>query len=216
MTKRKRWKEESRKKRKNKKKYVFVALGVAILFLLLVILKFDFEIVAFFSSIRNSLLDWPALAFTYVGGIAALIFALLIVYFSEKKKIIPLLISFFSAYFISTFIKLIVARPRPFLIGIPVPVFDFLIKQAYSAWDSSFPSNHAVMVFAALPFVPKKLWWPWLFFAVFVALSRVYFGLHYLSDVIVGAGLGLGIAYLVKTRYTRYAEKRKKSREKKK
>lgn len=64
----------------------------------------------------------------------------------------------------------------------------------------SFPSGHTLhaFAFAALlsgfhPALAPLLW----SFAVLVALSRVVLGLHFPSDVVVGALLGVGTASLV-------------------
>jgi len=62
----------------------------------------------------------------------------------------------------------------------------------------SFPSSHAVNIFAAAYFLsqPFKRLVP-LFFgiAAIVAYSRIYIGIHYPLDVIGGAGIGLLIAW---------------------
>ena len=63
----------------------------------------------------------------------------------------------------------------------------------------SFPSNHALNNFAASTFLwrlfPK---FKWVFFitAFLVALSRVYLGLHYPSDIAAGAIIGAAFGYL--------------------
>lgn len=62
----------------------------------------------------------------------------------------------------------------------------------------SFPSGHTMH---AVNFSTIALWYyptlGWLLvpFTVLVAASRVVLGLHYPTDVLVGFGLGLGIAY---------------------
>jgi undecaprenyl-diphosphatase len=58
----------------------------------------------------------------------------------------------------------------------------------------SFPSSHAVNNFTAALilafFFPRTKWW-FFGFAAIVAFSRVYVGVHYPSDVIGGAIIGL-------------------------
>jgi undecaprenyl-diphosphatase len=65
---------------------------------------------------------------------------------------------------------------------------------------SSFPSDHAVLFFAlstGLLFVSKKLGTLALFYsALFIAFPRMYLGLHYPTDIIAGAFIGIIIALL--------------------
>lgn len=66
--------------------------------------------------------------------------------------------------------------------------------------DTSFPSGHATSAFAAAGVVAAlhpRLRAPVLGIAALVALSRVYLGVHFPSDVVAGAALGLGIAVVV-------------------
>lgn len=63
----------------------------------------------------------------------------------------------------------------------------------------SFPSNHAINNFAAAMFFYRlfpKLKWILFSTAFLVALSRVYLGLHYPSDIIGGAILGMIFGFL--------------------
>jgi len=60
----------------------------------------------------------------------------------------------------------------------------------------SFPSGHAQSIFTACIFLSKKIKkLKWIFFliAIFVAISRIYTGVHFLSDVIAGAIIGICI-----------------------
>jgi membrane-associated phospholipid phosphatase len=64
--------------------------------------------------------------------------------------------------------------------------------------SASFPSSHAATAFAAavaVGLVHPRLRRPLLAMAAVVALSRVYLGVHYLFDVIVGTLIGIGIGY---------------------
>ena len=63
----------------------------------------------------------------------------------------------------------------------------------------SFPSGHTMTAFAVS--LPLSLYYPDLtaglfFCALSIALSRILLGMHFLSDVIVGALLGMGLGYL--------------------
>ena len=72
----------------------------------------------------------------------------------------------------------------------------------------SFTSNHAANHFAVAVFLllttggifgRRRLWFlPW---AILVAYAQVYVGVHYPSDIIGGAVLGMSIAVLAKTVY---------------
>lgn len=63
----------------------------------------------------------------------------------------------------------------------------------------AMPSAHAANAFGqALLFAvvePKSRWYL-LIFATMVALSRVFVGVHYPADVLVGAGIGVAIGFL--------------------
>ncbi len=63
----------------------------------------------------------------------------------------------------------------------------------------SFPSGHTMTAFAVA--IPLSLFYPdltagLLFCAFSIALSRILLGMHFLSDVLAGALLGVGIGYL--------------------
>lgn len=61
----------------------------------------------------------------------------------------------------------------------------------------SFPSGHTITAFAVAisvsAFYPN-LFTPLLFCAISIAISRILLGMHFLSDVVVGAILGSGFA----------------------
>jgi|SRR5579871_1105790 len=63
----------------------------------------------------------------------------------------------------------------------------------------SFPSGHTMTAFAVA--ISLSLFYPFLtavllFCAFSIALSRILLGMHFLSDVIAGAVLGTGLAYI--------------------
>lgn len=63
----------------------------------------------------------------------------------------------------------------------------------------SFPSNHALNNFAAAVFLLRLFptyKWIFLIVATLISISRIYLGVHYPSDVIGGALIGVAFGYL--------------------
>ena len=90
-------------------------------------------------------------------------------------------------------IKPIVARPRPFL-GFPGQVLLISPPHSYS-----FPSGHAASSFAAATVLwrtNRKFGSVGFVLAVLIAFSRVFLFVHYPSDVLAGAILGVLCALL--------------------
>lgn len=70
----------------------------------------------------------------------------------------------------------------------------------YQPTDSSFPSNSVAIVFAvafAIFLANRKAGSFLLILACLHAFSRVYVGIHYPSDVLAGAAMGVFIAFVV-------------------
>ena len=96
---------------------------------------------------------------------------------------------------LSTGVKLVTKRERPYL------AHPDLITGKQGPTDYSFPSGHASIAFATATSlslaIPK--WYvivPSYTYAAAVGYSRLYLGVHYPSDVLGGAILGSGTAYL--------------------
>jgi len=66
-------------------------------------------------------------------------------------------------------------------------------------WNS-MPSDHATLFFTlsmCLYFISKRIGLFAFFYTfLFICLPRIYLGLHYFTDIIVGAFIGISIAYL--------------------
>ena len=92
-------------------------------------------------------------------------------------------------------LKLLFARIRPF------DAYDFLVPIGKLPTDFSFPSGHTANSFAvalaAVHMLPKKAGIPLVVLAALVAYSRLYLGVHYLSDVICGFLVALVISQAV-------------------
>jgi undecaprenyl-diphosphatase len=94
---------------------------------------------------------------------------------------------------INTAIKAVFRRRRPALEELPA-----LVKVPTSL---SFPSSHSATSFTAARAYSALVPAPPLYVAAaLMALSRVYVGVHYPSDIVVGAGLGLTIGSVARCR----------------
>ncbi|RKT11126.1 undecaprenyl-diphosphatase [Streptomyces sp. 1114.5] len=100
------------------------------------------------------------------------------------------------AYAANSVLKGIVEELRP-CAQIPGSVS---LETCPATGDWSFPSNHSVIAFAAaasLWFVNRRLGWIAGLFAVLMAASRVWVGVHYPHDVAAGALVGVLVAVVL-------------------
>ena len=97
-------------------------------------------------------------------------------------------------------IKPLLERPRPCHMVNGVQVVQNVHLLVHCGGGKSFPSSHAVNNFAvATLFTFFYRRWAWAFFAWagLVALSRVTVGVHYPSDILGGAIIGMAVAGLI-------------------
>lgn len=95
----------------------------------------------------------------------------------------------FWSFFANQAVKFVVRRPRPNLPDLPPLV--------HTASNRSYPSAHATTSAAAAVGLSKVLpAAPVWTVATALALSRLYLGVHYPSDTIAGAALGVAVAEL--------------------
>ena len=143
-------------------------------------------------------LDQIMTIITYLGEDGAIwaVLGLLLLFFKKTRKVgFAVLASLAVTGVINNLVlKQIFDRPRPFNLEQWADWFqypNFVAKPS----SSSFPSGHASSSIACavgtMVSGKKRLWIPALIVAVLIAFSRIYVHVHYPSDVIGGAIVGI-------------------------
>ena len=174
-------------------------VGIALVFLSYIL---DMQAENFFKTLRTPLLDATLGIITNFGVVVLfMVIVPTIILYKKNKKIISLLwINFFISLAATFILKLVIARQRP------VEAFTYPFSTII---NYSFPSMHAVVAFSLMAMLnenmPKQKNF-WNAFACLVALSRLYFGVHYLSDVVSGALIGYFIGHYLSFLYKKYGK----------
>lgn len=139
---------------------------------------------------------WPLrlLGLVFQPFIQFTFFLLAYLFASPNQIYNKMLVNCILTISIVTILKIVIARARPFIHELSSPNFKhFSLDFSYH----SMPSSHACMSFAlflTLSGVYPKLYTPLLALSILVSLSRMLLGLHFLSDCLFGAFLGLLIS----------------------
>lgn len=173
------------------------------------------------NTVRQEWLDPVIARFTQLGnaGILWIVITLILLIIPKTRKVgcACFLSLVLSLIFCNGIIKHLVARPRPYT---QIPGLQLLVPLA-SDW--SFPSGHSSSSFCVgtvcLARLPKKFGVPLIILAALIALSRLYVGIHYPTDVIGGVLLGIVLALLamklfdlIDARFEAWKEKRRQVR----
>jgi undecaprenyl-diphosphatase len=157
----------------------------------------DHRFVAWFSGLDLPLVTPLAKALSIIGLSGAVFIVIALVISIGRRRPMPLLATALAVIVsepLSTIFKRLAGRPRPSESYQDVhPLIDLPTSNA-------MPSGHAFVCFAAavaLSAVVPRARVPLVTLAALIALSRVYLGVHYLSDVIVGAVCGTVVGLLV-------------------
>lgn len=149
--------------------------------------------------LRGPVLDHAVSFYTALGdaGLLFLAAAAVLLCFKKTRKagftaLLAIAIGFICTNLI---LKNLVSRPRPWL------MVEGLTAIVTEKDLNSFPSGHTTAAFAfasALWRTAPDKWMRWtaLICAVLMGLSRLYVGVHYPSDVLVGVAVGLLAGWL--------------------
>ena len=187
------------------KRNKIIGLVFCIAFILSLI--YDKQIVLFVIKLRHPIVDDIMLWISHyaTGFIVLIVMTTLFMWGERKKEWIPVLwMSVLVSMLVSTLLKSGFGRVRPFI------ALNFEPLTTPNA--SSFPSGHATTAFAAVPVLDREFrlfQWFWILIAGLISISRLYLGVHYLSDILFGALLGylIGEAFIYLEEKYRFVEK---------
>lgn len=169
-------------------------------------MNFNIELFYFINDgLKNPVFDIIMPIFTNMGGFATLlvlcILAVIICRYYKKEKYFRIaklsLIAILVSAAIALCLKLAIVEQRPF------EVLNNVHQLVIPTEPNSFPSGHCSSTFSVITILIHELWENKLIviilaiFGLSIAFSRVYCGVHYPSDVVVGAIVGILSGVLV-------------------
>ena len=160
---------------------------------------------------RSSLLDAFFLGVTKIAGSYGQLWvaiALLLLIFNRTRRAgISLLIAYVGVFLLGQYVlKTLISRPRPCQID---TAFPLLVSRPSS---SSFPSTHSAWAFGGATAIflrHKKAGIAAYVVAVLIGFSRLYLFLHFPTDVLFGAGMGVALGFAA-DKLTAYAARKLK------
>ena len=149
--------------------------------------------------IRNDLLTPIVKFITHLGDAGMLWIALTVLFLVipklRKTGFLMMCSLLLNTLLNNLILKNLVARTRPY------EIVEGLVSIVGNQSDFSFPSGHTGSSFAAAVVIflmcPRKIGVPVLVLAFLISLSRLYVGVHFPTDVLVGALIGTMAAMLV-------------------
>lgn len=166
----------------------------------------DIRLMNLVTALRSVVVAKALLLFTYLGNwqfivSLGIIVAIALILLKEKRKLIFLVIGLISGELLYTAFKLLLHRVRP------DAGFSLITRNGYA-----FPSGHAMMslifygtVCYGLLKTLKKKWLKLFLIILTIALifligfSRIYLGVHWVSDILAGWAFGAALLILLIT-----------------
>ncbi len=137
----------------------------------------------------------------FVTLLVILVISILILKYFKKERYLKIaklcLYALILSGIIAALLKLAIHQPRPYV------VLDNIRQLVTPTEPNSFPSGHTSSSFSVVSVLSysfrqhKLLVFVLIAFSILIAFSRIYCGMHYPLDVIVGAFIGIASATVV-------------------
>lgn len=185
------------------KKIILFTISLLVFFLILIdvfrtdVTRYDnWAYSIFVENLRNDSMTTIMKIITEFGNVFIMLFIIILLFFKDKKQSLYASVNMCLIFIINSIVKVIVQRPRPSGYN--------LINES----NFSFPSGHSMVSTAFYGFLiyfiyknvknkkTKYTLISLLFILIMlICISRIYLGVHYLSDTL--AGFFLSISYLM-------------------
>lgn len=154
------------------------------------------------------ILDWTGIFFAEYAGYFLILYFLILLFKQEKIREKIYFFSFVSLSLIlsrgiiAEAMKFFISRSRPFSILNLQPLIDA------NGVDASMPSGHATFYFALamiIFFFNKKAGWRFFAASFLMGVARIFTGVHWTTDILAGAAIGIFSVLLVKYLISSYS-----------
>jgi undecaprenyl-diphosphatase len=189
------------------KRKIFTILTIYCFFLFFLVLflnsviSFDESLFSLINNSTNSYLFSFFNLITYLGSSIFWILLIIIFWLKKQRKLsLQLLFAFILDTVALSILKVVFLRPRP---SQAINIIDLDI-------GPSFPSGHSERAFSGAVVLAnhyKKYNWLFYILSILVSFSRVYIGLHYPLDVLIGAINGIILGMIALSMPTKKLEK---------
>ena len=161
------------------------------------------DIIEFVQQLRSEFFDSFFVAVSFIVDMPMLMLVIAVLYWCvDKKYSVIITISYFIGSILNGLVKIIVQAPRPVDPRITI-LYGDSTKSTYS-----FPSGHSQYASSLATAISLKTYqsnkkhkWILYVISVFIALlggfARVYLGVHFLEDVLVGLAMGVALMMIL-------------------